>query len=175
VNKPLVRILALWTAGTGIVLGALHPHHRALSDNEAWLAGNPLRTAGCPALGAQLAAWQRSLKLDAWSIEIRCAARPFGEDILGATEPHAQNHSASIRIRDGMSRGFQQLVLVHELLHVGAADGRWPAPKGHDAEEAYVEEMAYDVFGDRVAQVRREMLARVRRGAPAARRDPERQ
>jgi len=166
-NWPLARFLALWTAGVGAVVAAVYTPAAPPSPN-AWVADSPLRTSGCPAIDVQLAAWQRSLHLADWSIGVDCEAVPRGRDILGATLADPKSRSARIVVRAGLSRGWQQLVLVHELLHVGAAAGTWPAPAGFDEEEEYVDAMAYLVYDDRVREVRQSMLERVRRAATSA-------
>lgn len=164
-NWKLVRFVALWTVGVWLALLQYHPPtppaHRP-TPTEKWIAAHPRRTAGCPALHPQLAAWQQSLVLTDWKIDLVCDGHPYREDLLGWTRPDPKTRTAKIGVRDGLSRGWQQAVVVHELLHVGAADGRWPAPRGHDPEEEYVDEMSFRVLADRASEVRQQMLERAR-------------
>ena len=111
VNWKLVRFLALWTAGVWLALLQYHPRtppaHRP-TPTEKWMASRPRRTAGCPALRPQLDAWQRSLALADWRIDLVCDGHPRRDDLVGWARPDPATRSAKIGIRDGLSRRLQE-------------------------------------------------------------------
>lgn len=159
-NWTLVRFLGLWTVAVAVALTPL----RVPSSPErpdAWVDEYPLRTAGCPALQQQLDAWQREMSLTYWSIDAACEKSSAEQDYLGLSRSHPKSRKAEILIRDGLSRGWQQFVLLHELAHVGVAAGHWWVPEGRD-EEDYMDAIAFNFYDRHARDVRSRMLESAR-------------
>ena len=171
-NWPLTRLVAGWTCGVWLVLTAWQvtvPPPTA----EDWIAEDPLRTAGCPGLQPQLAAWQEELSLHDWTIEVECGMNPALKDVVGLVKTTPSTKSARIWIRDGLPRGYQTYVLVHELVHVGVHASRWWVPDDQE-NETFVDAGASRVFFSRAREVRQRMVREVqRRGRAAATAGPE--
>jgi hypothetical protein len=172
VNWKLARTLAFCLAALATVLvPRYHPPRPdappsmsradALSDIGRWVASSPRRTAGCPALQTQFAAWRRELRYEDWTLTVSCRGDLAHRGLLGVTYLDPEHRSAEIRILDGMSRGWQNFVLVHELAHVGVAAKRLAVPPG-GVEEDFVERVSEDVFVARYRDVYRRMLADAR-------------
>jgi hypothetical protein len=160
-NWSLVRFLGVWAVLVGTALAALH-HPAPPPGDPAWLLESPRRTAGCPALRPHLAAWQRELSLEAWSLEIVCGILDReGEILLGRVVADSSSKEAKIWVREGLSPGLQQAVIVHELAHVGVDAGRWWVPDGLE-EETFVLAAADRVYFARRYDVLRRMLHELR-------------
>ena len=171
-NWKLARLVAGWTTGVWLALAAWQV--RVLPPTaDDWLAEHPLRTAGCPGLEPQLAAWQDELSLQDWTIEIDCRKELGGPDTIGRVRPDVETKSAQIWIREGMSRGWQQATLVHELIHLGVDANRWWVPDGQ-TEEEFVLAAEFRVYLARRHEMQRRMLREAqRRGRAAATAGPE--
>jgi hypothetical protein len=166
INWTLVRFLGFWVVALAVFLGNLYrpaPHSHADSETARWIAASPRRTAGCPGLAVQLAAWQRELWLADWSIELTCGTDPAEEDLLGTSRRFPDQHSAEVAVRDGLSRGWQNYVLVHELTHVAVGAKRLAVPPG-ESEEHFVERMSERFYLEHRHDVFRAMLGRPRGG-----------
>ena len=166
INWTLVRFLGFWVVALAVFLGNLYhpaPHSHADSETARWIAGSPRRTAGCPGLAVQLAAWQRELWLADWSIDLTCGTDPAEEDLLGSSLRNPERHSAKIAVRDGLSRSWQNYVLVHELTHVAVGAKRLAVPPG-ESEEQFVERMSERFYLERRDDIFRAMLGRPRGG-----------
>lgn len=162
-NWLILRLLGMWAVLVTAALAALH--HPAPQGDPAWLLESPRRTAGCPALHPQLAAWQSELSLEDWSLQIVCGVvDPEGETLLGRVKRRTLTKEATIWIREGLSPGLQQAVIVHELAHVGVGDGRWWIPDGSE-EEPFVDDAADRVYFARRYEVRQRMLRELRHRA----------
>lgn len=139
------------------------------------IASIPQGTAGCPGLAQQLVAWQDQLLLNHWEFEIFCGPAESEDDlVLGQVRRDREKQAARIWIREGFPIHFQQVVLVHELIHAGVAGDRWWVPHGRDEEE-YVEELEEVLYRRHRTAVRQKMLqaARLRSSLPAAHPLPE--
>ncbi|KAB2958426.1 MAG: hypothetical protein F9K18_12155 [Thermoanaerobaculia bacterium] len=163
-NWPLVRFLVGWTSGVGLALSAWQVPVSSPGLTE-WFLEHPLRTAGCPGLQAQLAAWWEELSLRDWTAEIECGLPPDAtKDLLGQVRMKRSSRTATIWIRDGMSRRWQESTLVHELAHVGVHAKLWWVPPGLEEEE-FVDAAAERVYLSRRQQIRQRMLVEARRRA----------
>jgi hypothetical protein len=132
-------------------------------------------TAGCPGLAQQLVAWQDQLLLNHWEFELFCGPAESEESlVVGQVRSDRKKRAARIWIREGFPIHFQQVVLVHELIHAGVAGDRWWVPHGRDEEE-FVLELEEVLYRRHRAAVRQKMLqaARLRSSLPAARPLPE--
>ncbi len=139
------------------------------------IAAIPQGTAGCPGLAQQLVAWQDQLLLNHWEFEIFCGPAESEESlVVGQAYPDREQRAAMIWIREGFPPGFQQKVLVHELIHAGVAGDRWWVPHGRDEEE-FVLELEDVLYRRHRTAVRQKLLqtARRRGSLPAARSLPE--
>lgn len=163
-NWPLVRFLVAWTSGVGLALSAWQVPVSSPGATE-WFQEHPLRTAGCPGLHAQLAAWWEELSLRDWTAELECGLPPGDTKwLLGQVNMQPSVRRAKIWIREGMSRGYQEATLVHELAHVGVKAKRWWVPAGLEEEE-FVDAAADRVYFSRRHQIQQRMLAEARRRA----------
>lgn len=160
-NWPLVRLLVGWTVGVGMALASWRVPVSVPGTDE-WLALHPLRTSGCPGLDPQLAAWQEELSLLDWSVEIDCGMDADLPNTIGVIRSEVSKKRAQIRIRNGMSRGWQQATIVHELIHLGIRAGRWSVPQGQK-EEDFVLAAEKRVYLARRREIQRRMLAQAQR------------
>lgn len=162
---PLLRTVLFCAGGVGLALYAIaEPAPRF--PNLRFILRNPLATNGCPGLERQLEAWQRELALQSWSIEIRCGSILMDDDaLLGWVKSNADDRRATITVRRGLSVGYQQRVIVHELVHVAVAAGHLWVPAGRD-EEDFVGQLADSIYREN----RREMQIRILEGARTMRR-----
>ena len=171
-NWPLARLLVGWTVGVGMALASWRVPVPVPSTDD-WLALHPLRTAGCPGLEPQLAAWQKELSLEEWSVEIDCGIDADLPDAIGAIRSDVPKKRAQIRIRGGMSRGWQQSTIVHELIHLGVHARRWSVPEGQK-EEDFVLAAEQRVYLARRREIQRRLVSEAQRlGREAAAAGPE--
>lgn len=137
---PLLRTILVLTGGVSAALyglAATVPEESA----EEWAASSPLATRGCPALDRHVAFWRKQLGIPAWEIVVECGL-PLAElrDHLGLAWTDPERRKARIWVREGLTWTWQHRVVVHELVHVGIAAGRWKVPAGR-IEEDYVQEL----------------------------------
>lgn len=139
------------------------------------IAAIPSSTAGCPGLAQQLVAWQDQLLLNHWEFELFCGPAESEESLLlGQVHSDPEDRSARIWIREGFPIAFQQVVLVHELVHAGVAGDRWWVPHGRDEEE-FVLELEDELSRRHRTAVRQKLLhaTRLRSSQPASRPLPQ--
>lgn len=105
--------------------------------DEVWRDRSPLATCGCPGLDRQVAFWRRELALPAWTIEAECGLAI--RDSIGFAWSQPERRRATILVREGLTTAQQHRVVIHELVHVGIAAGRWTVPAGREEEEFVLE------------------------------------
>lgn len=136
---PLLRTILGLTAGVSAVLFGMAATEPEESAPER-LARTPLATRGCPALDAHVALWRKQLRIPAWEIVAECGlplTEPGNDVGLSWIEP--ERRKAWIWVRDGLTWDWQHRVVVHELVHVGIAAGRWRVPAGRLEEDFALE------------------------------------
>jgi hypothetical protein len=166
-NWKLARLVAGWTTGVWLALAAWQVPVLPPPTNAppSYIARSPRRTAGCPALLAQVAAWQRELSLEDWALEVECGITGRERDpYVGLCWADPDTKKAEIQIREGLPPGYQQAVVVHELAHVAVAAGRWWVPDGWEEEDFVLIAADRWYFGRRY-DIRQRMLHEVRRRA----------
>lgn len=142
---PLLRTILVLTAGVSVALYGL-----AATDPDdqpdPWTRISPDSTRGCPGLDRHVAMWSKWLEIPPWKIEAECGMPlAYFRDNLGLSANKPERGEATIWVRDGLTWIRQHYVVVHELVHIGIAAGRWKVPAGRD-EEDYVQELADDLF-----------------------------
>lgn len=168
--QPLARTLLCCAVGLTAALAGLE----ATNPEPTWegfLRTYPLGTRGCPGLERQMRAWQESLWLQNWELEIRCGLPPnraHEDDLLGMVRPSPDDRRATIWIREGFSPLYQQAIIVHELVHVGVEAGRWAVPDGRDEEE-FVDRIGEEFFRPRRRATQVVIMRRAQREALAKR------
>lgn len=168
--QPLARTLICCAVGLTAALAGLESTNPE-PTLESLLRTHPVGTRGCPGLERQMRAWQESLWLEEWEVEIHCGFPPnraHEDDLLGSVWRYPDQRRATIWIREGFSPLFQQSVIVHELVHVVVGAGRWPVPDGRDEEE-FVEQAGEEFFRSRRRAMQVDLMRRAQREALAKR------
>lgn len=164
--QPLARTLTCCALGLTAALAGLDATNPEATVEE-FLRTYPPGTRGCPGLETQMRAWQESLWLEHWDLEIRCGLPPSranDDDLLGLVRRLPDERRATIWIREGLGPLSQQSVIVHELVHVGVSARRWVVPDGRE-EEDFVEQLGEEIFRPRRRAMQVVIMRRAQREA----------
>jgi len=115
--------------------------------------------------------WKEELSLHDWTIEIECGMNPALKNHLGRVRTTPSTKSARIWIRDGLPRGYQNYVLVHELVPVGVHASRWWVPEDRRTKRSW--KRAPRASSSPSQEVRQRMVRRSAARTSAATAGPE--
>lgn len=171
-NWLAIRFFACLAIGVAGFLKVIAGPEPSTGD---YLAGISWHAAGCPGLAQQLVAWQDQLLLNHWEFEVVCGPAESKESrLVGQVRSDPATRTARIWVREGLTIAFQQVVLVHELIHAGVAGDRWWVPHGRDEEE-FVRDLEQRLYRRHRTAVRQKLLhnARLRSSRPGSRPLPQ--